>query len=149
MLVSNLYVALVVGLVLSLIFTEISGIVPAGLVVPGYLALVFNQPITVILIFVISFLTYFVVTHVLSKHTILYGRRKFAAMVIVAIVFKLCLHWIHPVLYLGNYDLAGIGVVVPGLIASGFDRQGIASTIGSTLLLGGLTFITILIYQMF
>lgn len=40
---SDLYIALILGVLLSLIFAEKTGIVPAGLVVPGYLGLVFNQ----------------------------------------------------------------------------------------------------------
>ena len=42
---SELYFSLFVGIVLSLIFAEKFGINPAGLVVPGYLALIFDQPI--------------------------------------------------------------------------------------------------------
>ena len=48
---SDLYIALVLGVTLSLIFTEKTGVLPAGLIVPGYLALVFDQPITILMIF--------------------------------------------------------------------------------------------------
>lgn len=47
---SDLYIALILGVLLSLIFAEKTGIVPAGLVVPGYLGLVFNQPIFMLLV---------------------------------------------------------------------------------------------------
>ena len=40
---TDLYIAIVVGVLLSLLYAEKTGIVPAGLVVPGYLALVFDQ----------------------------------------------------------------------------------------------------------
>jgi len=141
--------ALVIGVVFSLIFTEISGIVPAGLVVPGYLALVYDRPMTIVFIILISLLTYLVVTKLISRWTILYGRRKFAAMVIVAILLKLGFDSVYPMLPLGAFDIGAIGVVVPGLIASGIDRQGVVYTLGSALILGGLTFITIFVYNMF
>ena len=40
---SELYFSLFVGVVLSLIFAEKFGINPAGLVVPGYLALILTN----------------------------------------------------------------------------------------------------------
>ena len=41
---SELYFSLFVGVILSLIFAEKFGINPAGLVVPGYLALILINP---------------------------------------------------------------------------------------------------------
>ncbi len=82
---SDLYIALVLGVLVSLLFAEKTGILPAGLVVPGYLALIFDQPIFIAMVLVISILTYLIVTHVFSRFTILYGRRKFAAMLTTGI----------------------------------------------------------------
>src|SRR5690625_4469425 len=90
---SDLYIALVLGVILSLLFSERTGIVPAGMVVPGYLALIFDQPIFIAVIFGISLLTYVIVTYGLSRITLLYGRRKFAAMLSVGIVLKLLLDY--------------------------------------------------------
>ena len=78
---SELYFSLFVGVVLSLIFAEKFGINPAGLVVPGYLALIFDQPIMLLSVLIISCLTYFIVSNGISKWVILYGRRKFAAII--------------------------------------------------------------------
>lgn len=88
---SDLYIALILGVLLSLIFAEKTGIVPAGLVVPGYLGLVFNQPVFILLVLLVSLLTYVIVKYGLSKFMILYGRRKFAAMLITGIVPKFTL----------------------------------------------------------
>src|SRR5690625_6807634 len=88
---TDLYIALVLGVVLSLLFTERTGIIPAGLVVPGYLALIFDQPIFIVVILFVSFLTYLIVHFGISRVTILYGRRKFAAMLIVGITLKMIL----------------------------------------------------------
>lgn len=143
---SDLYIALVLGVILSLLFSERTGIVPAGLVVPGYLALVFDQPIFIAVIFGISLLTYVIVTYGLARITLLYGRRKFAAMLAVGIVLKLILDYTYPILPFEIMEFRGIGVIVPGLIANTIQKQGAVITIGSTLLLGGLTFVILSVY---
>ncbi|WP_080873596.1 poly-gamma-glutamate biosynthesis protein PgsC [Oceanobacillus timonensis] len=143
---SDLYIALVLGVILSLLFSERTGIVPAGLVVPGYLALVFDQPIFIAVIFGISLLTYVIVTYGLSRFILLYGRRKFAAMLSVGIVLKLLLDFTYPVLPFEILEFRGIGVIVPGLIANTIQKQGAIITIGSTLLLGALTFVILSVY---
>ncbi|GAA0340600.1 poly-gamma-glutamate biosynthesis protein PgsC [Oceanobacillus sp. FSL W7-1293] len=143
---SDLYIALVLGVILSLLFSEKTGIVPAGLVVPGYLALVFDQPIFIAVIFGISLLTYVIVTYGLSRIVLLYGRRKFAAMLSVGIVLKLLLDFTYPVLPFEILEFRGIGVIVPGLIANTIQKQGAIITIGSSLLLGGLTFVILSVY---
>lgn len=140
---SSLYLALIVGVVLSLIYVEITGVLPAGLIVPGYLALIFDQPVFIVMLLFISLLTYLVVTRGIARVTILYGRRKFAAMLLTAIVLKLALLYFYPVIPFEIFELRGVGVIVPGLVANTIERQGLAHTLGSSLLLGGLTFIIV------
>src|SRR5699024_12406712 len=136
---SCLYIPLVPRLVLILLFTERSGFSPAWLVVPGYLALIFDHPIFIVVILFVSFLTYLIVHVGISRVTILYGRRKFAAMLIVGITLKMILDFFYPVMPFEILEFRGIGVIVPGLIANTMEKQGTVITIGSTLLLGGLT----------
>src|SRR5690625_4107712 len=136
---SDLYIALVLGVILSLLFSERTGIVPAGMVVPGYLALIFDQPIFIAVIFGISLLTYVIVTYGLSRITLLYGRSKVAVMLSVGIVLKHLDESTYPILPYEIMEYRGIGVIVPGLIANTIQNQGAIITIGSTLLLSGLT----------
>ncbi|MCA1021136.1 poly-gamma-glutamate biosynthesis protein PgsC [Halobacillus litoralis] len=145
---SDLYISLVLGIILSLIFAEKTGVLPAGLVVPGYLALVFDQPIFIAVVFFISLLTYVIVTFGVSKFTILYGRRKFAAMLSVGIVLKLLFDFLYPVVPFEIMEFRGIGVIVPGLIANTMQKQGLVVTTASTLLLSGLTFLIMTVYYL-
>ncbi|MFS0788297.1 poly-gamma-glutamate biosynthesis protein PgsC [Shouchella sp. 1P09AA] len=145
---TDLYIALVIGVVLSLIFAEKTGIMPAGLIVPGYLALVFDQPIFLLTIFLISLLTYLIVTYGVAKVTILYGRRKFAAMLTTGIVLKLIFDFFYPVMPFEIMEFRGLGVIVPGLIANTIQKQGVAPTILSTLLLSGATFVIISLFYL-
>src|SRR5699024_4875251 len=96
----------------------------------------------------VSFLTYLIVHFGISRVTILYVRRKFAAMLIVGITLKMILHFFYPVMPFEILDFRVIGVIVLGLITNIMDKQGTVITIGSTLLLGGLTFIILSIYYL-
>ncbi|MBS4177907.1 poly-gamma-glutamate biosynthesis protein PgsC [Lederbergia citrea] len=145
---SDLYISLVLGVILSLIFAEKTGVMPAGLVVPGYLALVFDQPVFMLMIFSISLLTFLIVNYGISRITILYGRRKFAAMLVTGIALKLIFDFFYPILPFEIYEFRGIGVIVPGLIANTIQKQGVVLTFTSTLLLSGLTFLIMLGYYL-
>lgn len=144
---TDLYIAIVVGVVISLIYAEKTGIVPSGLVVPGYLALVFDQVYFVLVVGVISLLTFLIVTQGLERITVLYGRRKFAAMLTVGILLKLGFDFLSltPFIVL---ELRGIGVIVPGLIANTIAKQGVLPTFSSTFLLSAVTFGFLTVYQL-
>ncbi|MBN8209841.1 poly-gamma-glutamate biosynthesis protein PgsC [Bacillus sp. NTK071] len=145
---SDLYISLVIGVILSLIYAEKTGILPAGLIVPGYLALSFDQPIFMLTMFIISLLTYLIVQHGITRFTILYGRRKFAAMLTTGIAIKLLLDFAYPIIPFEIFELRGIGVIVPGLIANTIQKQGVVPTIGSTILLSGITFLIMFVYYL-
>ena len=44
-----------IGLVVSLLYSELFGVAPGGIIVPGYLALAISEPVTVALTFAVSF----------------------------------------------------------------------------------------------
>ncbi|GAK03239.1 LOW QUALITY PROTEIN: poly-gamma-glutamate synthase subunit PgsC/CapC [Geomicrobium sp. JCM 19037] len=139
---TELYIALVIGVVLSLIYTERTGIMPAGLIVPGYLALVFDQLLFLVMIFFLSFITYLIVTQVVGRLTILYGRRKFAAMMTVGILVKMIFDYFYPIFPFETVEFRGLGIV-PGLIANAFQRQGVLPTTLSTIVISGITFLIV------
>jgi poly-gamma-glutamate biosynthesis protein PgsC/CapC len=126
--------------ILSLLFTELTGVLPAGLVVPGYLALMIRQPQAIFLTFLIGTLTYLIVTFGVGRLTILYGKRKFTAMIAIAIILQFLVHNLTPIYFIGISGLAAVGVVVPGLLANTIQRQGLATTFLSTGLLIGVTY---------
>lgn len=147
MIIPDIWLSLAIGILLSLLFTEVTGMLPAGLIVPGYLALQFKQPLSLLVIFLISFLTYFIVVFGIGKITILYGKRKFAAMIIVAILLTIIAHFVYPMNSIQVLGLSGIGVVVPGIIANTIQRQGFSATVLSTILLAGITFSSLFLYN--
>jgi len=144
---SELYFSLFVGIVLSLIFAEKFGISPAGLVVPGYLALIFDQPVMLLSVLVISCITYFIVNHVISRFVILYGRRKFAAMILTGMVLKFVLDLIYPLTPFEMVEMSGIGVVIPGIIANTIQKQGVIITLSTCMLLTCITYVILFFYS--
>ncbi|MFA9560409.1 poly-gamma-glutamate biosynthesis protein PgsC [Evansella sp. AB-rgal1] len=146
---SDLYITLVVGVVISLLYAEKAGVLPGGIIVPGYLALIYDQPFFIMSIFFISCLIYLLVVKVISRFTILYGRRKFAAILLTGVVMKLGFDYFYPIMPFEIYELRGIGVIVPGLIANSFQKQGVLITITSTMVLSGLTFGIMTLYYFF
>jgi len=139
--VTYFYVALIIGLALSLLCEEIFGISAGGMIVPGYLALVCDDIIQILLIFAIAFLDYFIVNYLISKVIILFGRRKFVAMMIVGVVLKLIVELLFPAIFPMSASLfRGIGIITPALIANTFTKQGILYTVPAVLVVSYATF---------
>lgn len=144
----EIYFAMVVGTLLSLIYVEVTNFLPAGIVVPGYLALRMENPTVLLGIFLISIMTYYIVVYGIAKVTILYGKRKFAAMIVVAVLLKLIGDVAAGNLFSGPVELEALGVVVPGLLANTIERQGVLVTLGSTTFMALVTFLGLVIFRM-
>lgn len=141
-------IALVVGVILSLLFAEKTGILPAGLVVPGYLSLTMDQPAYIISVLLITFATYLIVMKGIAKITIIYGRRKFTAMLLTGIVITLVYDAVYPFLPMGVGELQAIGIIVPGLIANTIQKQGLIATVSTTMLLSVTTYAVMFTYYL-
>ena len=121
----------VLSLIVRLIFTELTNLLPGGIIVPFYFALYLDDPVKVAAT-VLSALVAVGVINLLSRVTLLYGRRKFALYIIVGILEKILFTY----LYFGNsymfYNLSmTIGYLVPGILGRQMERQGILKTLGS------------------
>lgn len=130
--VTDLYVSVILGLVCSFFAEELFGVLVGGVVVPGYMALVFDQPVILIAVYLISILTYLIVEFVLPRFLIIFGRRKFIATLLIAMVIKMAFDLIYPVMPFATLSFRGIGVIVPGLLANSFSKQGVSLTIASS-----------------
>ena len=118
-----------IGLVVSLIFSELLGIAAGGMVVPGYVALYLNNPLVVMYTVILGYITYFI-TSALSAVVILYGRRKTVVMILIGFL----LGWLvrsSDFFQLGTatLELNVIGYIITGLIAIWMDRQGVVETV--------------------
>lgn len=129
--------AIGLGVFLNLLTYEFYGRTAGGAVVPGYLALFLDQPGRVVSTVVAATMTLFVV-QLLSRVAIIYGRRKFAIMLLVGFLVNGLLDWTVPMLggLFGTWrvDVRVIGFIVPGLLANEMHNQGAVPTVAVTLI---------------
>lgn len=130
----TLVVSIAVGLVVSLLFTEAFGLTVGGMIVPGYLALYLNQPLTVALTIAAAFLTWGLV-RLVHRYTILYGRRRVVITMVIGFAVGMLIRGIIAAITTAMADpltgadpaaamAAVIGFIIPGLIALWMDRTG-------------------------
>jgi poly-gamma-glutamate biosynthesis protein PgsC/CapC len=122
-----------IGLAMSLLFSELLGVAPGGIIVPGYLALYIDDPIQVGLTLAVAMLTWFIV-HSLATVAIVYGRRRTVLMILTGFLLgSLVRVALEPGTPVGVFELDVIGYIVPGLIAIWIDRQGALTTLSTAL----------------
>jgi len=128
-----IYQSIGLGLVVSLVFSEILGLAAGGLVVPGYIALYLDQPLRVLATVLAALLTYGVI-RLLGRFTLLYGRRTLVFCVLAGFFFGYLTRYLLVFnamigISLEAELLQSIGYIIPGLIAYWMMRQGIAETL--------------------
>lgn len=138
-----LAVSVGIGLAVSLLFTELYGLASSGLIVPGYIALYLLQPWHILATLAVALATFGVV-RLMSTFLIVYGRRRTALMVLLGYILGMM---VSQTPWIGPDDFTVIGFVIPGLIATWMDRQGIVQTL-SSLTLSSVTVRLILILSM-
>jgi len=130
---------LLIGLVLALLWAEITDVSPGGIIVPGYIALYLDRPLRVAATLAVALLT-LAVYRLLARHLILFGRRRFVLMVLVGAVLSQAWLLALPRLFEAQVELRVIGWVVPGILASSLVRQKVAPTLASLAAAATLTF---------
>lgn len=135
------YVTIFVGLCLSLLVEVKLGISPGGVIVPSYIAMVLDRPTIVINIFLISIVAYLLVKYVLSKIMLVYGKRRFIACVMVALLLKFAMALLFPLIPFEVFAFSGIGVVASGILANSYFKQGVTLTAGVCLATSAVVFL--------
>lgn len=128
-----IYQSIGLGLVVSLVFSEILGLAAGGLVVPGYIALYLDQPLRVLATIAAALVTCGFVS-LLGRVILLYGRRTLVFCVLAGFLFGyLSRHLliVNAAFGLGvdAAVLQSIGYIIPGLMAYWMLRQGIVETL--------------------
>lgn len=117
------------SVVLSLVCTEFTGLFTGGLVSAGYFAYYFHEPsrlISTAVVAVVICLMVKLLQHVL----ILYGRRRFALSLVLSLAFVWILEKTFFLYSNVAVDVRVVGYIIPGLIASDMEKQGILKTLG-------------------
>jgi gamma-polyglutamate biosynthesis protein CapC len=137
--------AIGIGLVISLVVSELFGLASAGLVVPGYLALYLDQPGRLIATILVALLTWAVIRFGVARLIVLYGRRRFAVTVLVGYLLNGALQQLVLALPAESMELRAIGYIVPGLIANTALTQGPFLTLGMTFIVAALVRLVLMI----
>jgi len=127
------------GLLVSLLFTGITGLYPGGIIVPSYLVLFMDQPARIVGTLNAALLTLFCFK-LASRFLIIFGRRRFVFMILIGGVWTFLWLQVYPLIFPVSLEFRVIGWVIPGLIANNFERQGIVVTIAS------LVTVTVVVY---
>jgi poly-gamma-glutamate biosynthesis protein PgsC/CapC len=130
---------LLIGLVLALLWAEITDLSPGGIIVPGYFALYLDRPLRAAATLAVALLT-LAITRFLARRLILFGRRRFVLMVLVGAVLSQVWLLILPRLFAAPVELRVIGWVIPGILASSLVRQKVLPTLASLAAVATLTF---------
>lgn len=123
----------VAGVAISLIFAELTGLSPAGLIVPGYIALSMQTPHRVVYTLAVAVAAWGC-ARLLSRWMILYGRRRFAVLVLMAFAIDTAVSSLG----LLPYDPGLIGVLVPGIMAQEMEKQGLVKSLLSLAVVVGI-----------
>ena len=119
--------ALTIGIVVSLALTEVVGLSAGGIIVPGYVALLLDRP-TVLAGFLAVAMASYGIVRALGTVLMLYGSRRFAVAVLAGLTLSVGAQWASPAVPL-YVEWVGLGLIVPGLLAHQFDRQGVLPTL--------------------
>lgn len=146
---SDYYVLLVVGIVVSLLVEELSGVSTGGLIVPAVVASHLEELDILLYLFLISFITYLIVDKVLTKYMILYGKRKFTFFILVAILLKLIFDQLYPLLPFAVVTFRGLEIIAPALLASAYAKQGVKFTLPTAILAGLIVYFSMALVHYF
>jgi gamma-polyglutamate biosynthesis protein CapC len=120
--------ALIIGIVVSLVLTEAVGLTAGGIIVPGYVALLLDRPTALVGFLLVAVASYGIV-RALAMVLMLYGTRRFAVAVLTGLALTIGLQWASPLFVSPYVEWVGLGLIVPGLLANQFDRQGVLPTL--------------------
>jgi gamma-polyglutamate biosynthesis protein CapC len=116
-------IGLAIGLLLSLVCYLTTNLSPGGMITPGWLALTMVEDYRRAAVIVLMTALTYGGTKILQRTVILYGKRLFAAVVLLGVLLQVSLLVFlqadYPLLFVHQT----LGFVVPGLIAYQLVRQ--------------------------
>jgi poly-gamma-glutamate biosynthesis protein PgsC/CapC len=130
---------LFIGLLLALLWAEVTDVAPGGLIVAGYFALYLDRPLRVAATLTAALLA-LAIYKALSEHLILFGRRRFVLLLLLGAVVSQAWLLLLPGIAGAPVELRVIGWVVPGILASSLARQRPLPTLASLAAVSTLTF---------
>jgi poly-gamma-glutamate biosynthesis protein PgsC/CapC len=139
-------IAVGLGMILTLLFTETIGLAAGGVVVPGYIALYLHHPFQIAMTILVAIATYLIV-RVIAHYMLIYGRRLLIISILIGYFIGYATKLFPPINLAQNYiDISTVGFVIPGLIAYWFNRQGIMETLSAMIIVSVLVRLIIIVF---
>tara|TARA_B110000438_G_C15649778_1_gene579049 strand:- start:193 stop:636 length:444 start_codon:yes stop_codon:yes gene_type:complete len=131
------------GIALSLILSETLGVTAGGVIVPGYIAMHLHNPDQIIMTFIASIIVIFIIK-ILGRFIFIYGKRRLVLTLLLGFIIGYISrnHFFSPI---DAFSYEVIGNIIPGLIASWMDRQGVIRTISAIIITSVLVKLTIML----
>lgn len=116
------------GVILALVYSELTGIVPGGIIVPAFIAATLDEPQRALITLITAFIA-MALYRLASRFFLLFGRRRFVFLLLLgAFLSELSLYLSR--IYSPEKPLAFfsaewrvVGLIIPGLLASNLERQ--------------------------
>jgi gamma-polyglutamate biosynthesis protein CapC len=116
-------VGIALGLLFSLVCYLTTNLSPGGMITPGWLALTLVEDLQrAAMVLGVTVLTY-LGTLLMQKYVILYGKRLFAAVVLLGVTLQATVMIVLSIEFPLMYANQTLGFIVPGLIAYQLVRQ--------------------------
>jgi poly-gamma-glutamate biosynthesis protein PgsC/CapC len=140
------YETLFIGLLVAVLYVEIIGVYPGGIIVPAYIALYLDQPMRVIATIAIAIIC-LLLYRILSRALILFGKRRFVTFIFIGAVMAQVWSFLFPQFFPESFGLRAIGWLIPGLLANNLEKQRILPTLASLFTVAVFTYVLVRILQ--
>jgi gamma-polyglutamate biosynthesis protein CapC len=128
-----------IGLAIALLYVELTGIFPGGLIVPAFLALSLDHPVRALATVAAACLS-LLLYKVLARYFILFGRRRFVIIVLIAGLISQLIALVIPEFLAAPAEFRVIGFIIPGLLANNLERQRFLPTLASLAIVTAVTY---------
>ena len=128
-----------IGLLLALLYRELMGIYPGGIIVPAFLALTLDRPVQALATIAAACLS-LLIYKLLSRYFILFGSRRFVVILLIGGVFSQLFGLAAPQLVASPAEFRVVGLIIPGLLANNLERQKFLPTLASLVTVTVLTY---------
>tara|TARA_B100001250_G_scaffold327503_1_gene291744 strand:+ start:87 stop:551 length:465 start_codon:yes stop_codon:yes gene_type:complete len=145
-------IAIGIGITISLLLTETLGVTAGGIIVPGYIGYSMDKPFDVLLTFSISIIIV-ILLKILSNYMLIYGKRRLVFCLLLGFILGSLSKSMLPQILFHQYSIDSevqiVGNIIPGLIASWMDRQGIIKTASVILITGVIVHLSLILIKLF
>lgn len=133
---------LMIGLLLALLYVELTGIYPGGIIVPAYVALYLDQPLRVLATVGIAVLSLFVYRF-FCRYFLLFGKRRFVMLIFIGAFLAQAWFVFFPRIFPVTFEMRAIGWIIPGLLANNLEKQRFLPTLFSLFSVAVMTYFVV------